>query len=368
MKKVAALCMLLAFIASAQAYLNAKDVQVVAAMMRSMPGLVDSGSHPWDPAHPENACCFKYVACLPIQNKCLGVATEQHIDHIIISGEIGGSLPSNFGDLKNLTRLTLGHTHLVGPFPDSFSKLTSLKSIHIWGGQNDLRRFPNILPLTSLETIDLDGVSVQEGLPENWSQHSTLRSLTITSSGVQGTIPASWGNWKNLNMLWLSRNDLKGSIPSFAGSPKLEDLRLYHNQLSGTLPAMLSPALKVLEVQHNQLTGTIPSSYKFPQMELDENALVGTIPDIYEDVVVQRFSATHNKLTGPIPRSLLRNQVHMQVLDLSFNALDLCPPPQTIGLGSNTKCYLKSQANEPSCTCAKLYSPWCEYDCKNNFF
>ena len=44
----------------------------------------------------------------------------------------------------------------------------------------------------------------------------------------------------------LGNNQLKGQIPGFTGSPKLQDVSLYGNQLSGGLPSPFAPELQVM--------------------------------------------------------------------------------------------------------------------------
>ena len=58
----------------------------------------------------------------------------------------------------------------------------------------------------------------------------------------------------------------------------LTDLRLYSNQLSGTIPT-LPPLLTILYLDENQLSGTIPESHA-PLVEvwLSGNQLTGCIP------------------------------------------------------------------------------------------
>lgn len=50
--------------------------------------------------------------------------------------EFSGTLPSNIGNLYKLKVLVLSNTQLVGPLPDSISKLTNLSDFHIFTSSN----------------------------------------------------------------------------------------------------------------------------------------------------------------------------------------------------------------------------------------
>eukprot|EP00759_Apiculatamorpha_spiralis_P027190 PhF_6_TR30139/c3_g1_i2/m.44093 len=100
---------------------------------------------------------------------------------------------------------------------------------------------------------------------------------------------------------------LTGTIPSFIrGWSKLQHLKFYENNLSGTLPEWLPELKDLVELavvpsrwiprgKRRGLTGTIPSSYRslaersLKIIVLDDNSLEGTIPDWVFKVPFYRF-------------------------------------------------------------------------------
>jgi Leucine-rich repeat (LRR) protein len=365
MKKLAGLFLLAALVSVAQAYLVSSNVETIKAMMKSMPGLVSPFGYEWDASNPDKACCFKGVYCLPYEKNgqaCDAVVEPQVIYRLHLDGNVGGSLPANFGDLKNLTQIYFSDTQLVGPLPDSFSKLVNLEEISITH-RAKLVRLPDIQYMTKLRELNINGPTVDEPLSASWGNHPTLEYLTLVNAGVPGPIPASWNTWKKLYGMDLSQNKLTGSIPSFYGAKWLRRLELNNNQLSGNLPSPLGQNIEHIDFSENMLTGTIPSTYTFYITWLNKNSLVGPIPDVFAGIDILQFSASHNKLTGTVPQSLVNNDKKNYYLNLSYNDLDLCPAPAKIDFGSLSKCNLLGQAKVPSCECADEWS-YCYLDCK----
>ncbi|WRX16190.1 hypothetical protein QQP08_008677 [Theobroma cacao] len=62
-------------------------------------------------------------------------------------------------------------------------------------------------------------------------------------------------------------NNLVGSIPEEVGGLKsLVSLDLYHNNLTGSIPASLSKLPNLNDVSNNDLCGTIPTSGSFAKL------------------------------------------------------------------------------------------------------
>lgn len=86
-KLMIGLCLLVALVSVAQAYLVPNNVETIKAMMKSMPGLTSPFGYDWDGSHPEKACCFKGVYCLPYAKDgqaCDQVAEPQVIDRLYV--------------------------------------------------------------------------------------------------------------------------------------------------------------------------------------------------------------------------------------------------------------------------------------------
>jgi len=74
---------------------------------------------------------------------------------------------------------------------------------------------------------------------------------------------------------------LTGELPSFTHAEGLSVLRLKGNSFSGQLPE-LPPSVQELRLQHNELEGSIPRGYGFLKhlhtLKAEQNKLTGSIP------------------------------------------------------------------------------------------
>ncbi len=93
---------------------------------------------------------------------------------------------------------------------------------------------------------------------------------------------------------------LTGVLPSFTHAEGLSVLRLNGNSFSGQLPE-LPPSVQELRLQHNEIEGTIPWGYGFLKH-------------------LHTLKAEQNKLTGGIPSG----QAHSVGSDLLYR---VCPVP-----------------------------------------
>ena len=135
----------------------------------------------------------------------------------LVGNGLNGTLPSELGNLANLTYLRLGANRLRGSIPSSLGNLASLEYLYLQANQ------------------------------------------------LSGTIPSELGNLTNLRYLYLSNNQLSGTIPSSLGNlTGLTHLTLYSNQLSGEIPPELGnlTGLKTLRIENNRLRGCVPAAWR----------------------------------------------------------------------------------------------------------
>jgi hypothetical protein len=127
-----------------------------------------------------------------------------------------GTIPTELGNLSNLTRLTLWNNSLTGTIPTELGNLSNLSSL-------------------SLGSNDLTGT-----IPTELGNLSNLMWLALYNNELTGTIPTELGNLSNLSSLWLDNNELTGTIPTELGNlSNLEKFFLHSNQLCGEIPIEL---------------------------------------------------------------------------------------------------------------------------------
>ena len=103
--------------------------------------------------------------------------------------ELGGTIPSELGNLANLRILYLNNNHLTGGIPAELGNLANLQYLH-------------------LERNQLTGA-----IPAKLGDLANLWELDLTGNRLTGDIPSELGNLANLRRLYLGGNRLTGCVP-----------------------------------------------------------------------------------------------------------------------------------------------------------
>ena len=267
---------------------------------------------------------------------------------------LSGQIPIDLGDLSNLVRLNLHTNQLTGPIPDLggltgleemylarnmltgpvpawLNGMTEMRELWLWG--NELSgTIPDLSGMTSLEKLKLAANNLEGGVPGASALPANLRWLIIQENPLGGTIPDLSGMTR-LAVLWLHTNGLTGEVPASHLPTSLTSLNLHSNQLSGEIPDLSGlDRLQWLRLQGNQLSGTIPSTLgdmeSLTRLWLHENMLSGTIPAWLGGLTkLQRLWLSDNMLSGEIPEELGELGGHSLVQwRLGGNALTGCVP------------------------------------------
>ena len=265
------------------------------------------------------------------------------------NNQLSGPIPSELGNLTNLTYLELGNNQLAGDIPPELGNLSHLTEVDLSGNPNlcmpsalkdwnfyNTEGVAKCSDTTALKGTDRAALvalyNATDG--DNWTGNTNWLSdkpigewygiganlqervfqLYLHENQLSGPIPAELGNLANLRRLALHKNQLSGPIPSELGKlTNLESLALHENQLSGggPIPSELGNLtyLTRLGVSRNQLTGPIPSE-------------LGNLSNL------TILWLHNNQLTGPIPPEL-GNLTNLVDLRLSNNP-NLCMPSALI--------------------------------------
>ena len=126
---------------------------------------------------------------------------------------LSGEIPSEIGNLTQLTSLNLGSNDLSGEIPAEIGNLTQLTSLYLYGNE-------------------LSGE-----IPTGIGNLTQLVYLYLYGNELSGEIPSELGNLTQLTKLYLNDNDLTGNLPvSMANLSALEEIDLTMNKLSGVIP------------------------------------------------------------------------------------------------------------------------------------
>eukprot|EP00980_Cylindrotheca_fusiformis_P011619 scaffold2747_cov104-Cylindrotheca_fusiformis.AAC.9 len=170
-------------------------------------------------------------------------------------------IPTELFALTNLVELDISYMLWYGDLGgDGWGQLEKLESISMGGNEYNsslpeaLVTLPNLMYLYS-EFTNL------EGSLDFIARMPKVEQLWIDLNPMSGSIPTTIGTVQTLKSLSATECELEGSIPSELGSlDQLKQLWMSHNRLTGTIPSELSnlPTLELLHLQDNDLTGSMP--------------------------------------------------------------------------------------------------------------
>ena len=184
---------------------------------------------------------------------------------ILPDNRLSGGLPSELGNLSNLTTLYFHENQLTGSIPSELGNLSNLTTLFLNGNQLTGSIPSELGNLANLRELFLYDNELSGSIPSELGNLTDLEILYLDSNRLTGSIPSELGNLTDLEILYLDNNRLTGNIPSELGSlANLRELHLYENQLSGSIPSELRNLsnLRGLYLAGNRLTGCIPAGLR----------------------------------------------------------------------------------------------------------
>ena len=156
---------------------------------------------------------------------------------------ISGSLPAEFGNIKNIEVLNMAWNKLEGTLPSELGNLNS-------NGYAELTEF-------NFAHNELEGT-----VPSELGQLSALRMFDVSFNKLSGSIPDNYTDWLQLQVMYLQGNSFQGTLPQEIG--KLSDVRYLNassNQISGTVP----PSIGNMQVRPpSQVGAPLPRARGLP--------------------------------------------------------------------------------------------------------
>ncbi len=254
----------------------------------------------------------------------------------LASNSLTGTIPSDLGDLTNLTYLRLDDNSLTGPIPPELGTLASVTDLRL--DHNGLTSsvgdpIPGLDGLTSVQRLNLSFNNLAGPIPE---LSSSVTNLNLNDNQLSGAIPDLSG-LTNLSVLNLYDNQLT-SLDSGLGDPSqshgdgcppqpagrvdpddvwrqcrhtgglanLTTLRLYDNGLTANIPDEVNnlTTLTTLDLANNQLNGPVPDLSALVDLTglfLNDNLLDGLVPDLSALTNLDRVYLYNNELSGEVP-------------------------------------------------------------------
>ena len=193
----------------------------------------------------------------------IAAATSLAILHLT-DNDLTGTLPDELFELPNLKQLFLNYNRFSGRLPQDISKWSNLEELFLL--HNRLTgQIPAVIgSLKKLKVLSLTDNFFTGTLPEELNDLSSIEIIAIQREGGIGssTDPQNADGKEIQN----SRDEagIRGPLPAFDRLPKLKQLYLGVNSLTGTIP-------------YNFLDGVADKSKQI-EIDLISNSLIGKVP------------------------------------------------------------------------------------------
>ncbi|KAG7612429.1 Protein kinase-like domain superfamily [Arabidopsis suecica] len=286
---------------------------------------------------PDSICSLPNLRVLQLYNNSLTGEIPKSLGNSktlkilsLYDNYLTGELPPNLGSSSPMIALDVSENRLSGPLPAHVCK--SGKLLYFLVLQN---RFTGSIPETygSCKTLIRFRVASNRlvgTIPQGVMSLPHVSIIDLAYNSLSGPIPNAIGNAWNLSELFMQSNRISGVIPhELSHSTNLVKLDLSNNQLSGPIPSEVGRLrkLNLLVLQGNHLDSSIPDSLSnlksLNVLDLSSNLLTGRIPENLSELLPTSINFSSNRLSGPIPVSLIRGGL---VESFSDNP-NLCIPP-----------------------------------------
>ncbi|CUG89706.1 GP46-like surface antigen, putative [Bodo saltans] len=199
----------------------------------------------------------------------------------------------------DVTSIVLPYNNLTGTLPDALGNLTALLTLTLHGNLGLWGDLPSSWSgMTQLTDLSMFGCRFDGSLPPEWSRLTNLNSLWLSGNRISGTLPSSWSSMSSLSAMYLSSNRITGPLPSewSSGLTSITNIELYGNLLNGTLPVAWSQIITVaiIYLSGNHLRGKLPYEWgllpNLVNLQVNMNCLSGPIPSSFDAFVLSGVS------------------------------------------------------------------------------
>ena len=213
------------------------------------------------------------------------------------SNQLTGPIPSELGNLTNLTYLTLDFNQLTGCVPANLQEAYQGDDYPICTASSPTSTPTPVATPTPAMQANACGDAVTD--KSNTGLIADCEAMLAARDTLRGTVALNWapdtsiarwngitlgGSPKRVTKVKLQKKGLSGQIPAEIGSLEmLEELWLYTNELSGTIPPEMGNLTNLtwLFLADNQLGGQIPetlNNLSLDRLWLQKNSFTGCVP------------------------------------------------------------------------------------------
>ncbi|KAF7836347.1 MDIS1-interacting receptor like kinase 2-like [Senna tora] len=241
---------------------------------------------------------------------------------------LGGTIPKEIANMRNLTILALDGNNFYGSIPPSLGNCTHLRKLTL--ANNHLSGIipPGIGKLINLTDIRLHNNTLHGHVPQEFGNHSPLVVLHLYMNNFTGHLPPNVCKGGKLVNFSAACNSFTGPIPvSLRNCTSLFRVIIDHNRLTGYADRDFGvyPNLTYIDFSYNRVQGDLSSNWgrckNLQSLKMAGNSIGGTIPDeIFQLKQLQRLDLSSNRISGRIPLQI-GSSSSLYHLDLSNNSL-----------------------------------------------
>ncbi|KAL8055813.1 hypothetical protein ABFX02_04G080100 [Erythranthe guttata] len=155
------------------------------------------------------------------------------------NNSLSGQIPPELSRLPILVHLLLDNNNLSGYLPPELSELPNLLIFQLDNNNFNGSTIPSSYGnMSRLLKLSLRNCSLVGPIP-NWSNLPAVAYIDLSLNNLSGSVPTGVLS-ENITTIDLSNNNLNGTIPpSFSKLPLLQKLSLANNSLIGSVPSVI---------------------------------------------------------------------------------------------------------------------------------